>query len=241
MVRFAVMLVKPLYLGDSVQCPVCGKHYRKFLPYGYVKSRSNALCPNCLSLERHRLLWLYFQRKTDILASSKSFLHIAPEICFVSRLRKTHLDYKTADLESPWADFHFNIEDIPMADESFDVIMANHILEHVDNLDKALSEVYRVLKKGGCAILISPINPKREVTYEDKSITSPLEREKHFGQKDHLREFGTDYAQVIKQDCVEIIEDKFIDTLSDEEKERYALIHSPQTTIEQYVFVAKKK
>ncbi|MDR0790654.1 MAG: class I SAM-dependent methyltransferase [Bacteroidales bacterium] len=223
-VRLAIVFIKPFYWGNKVECSVCGKHYRKFLPYGYVHSRPNALCPNCLSLERHRLLWLYFNKKTDILTSSLSFLHIAPEICFVSRLKSTNLDYKTADLESPWADLHFNIENIPLADESFDVVMANHILEHVEDLDKALNEIYRVLKTGGRAILLSPVNPNREVTYEDKTITDPLAREKAFGQKDHLREFGKDYAQVIGKDNVVVIEDKdFIHGFTNQQIYRYGL------------------
>ena len=224
-VRFVIIFVKPFYLGNKVECPICGKHYRKFLPYGYVNSRPNALCPNCLSLERHRLLWLYFNKKTTILSSSISFLHIAPEICFISRLKKTKLDYKTADLESPWADLHFNIENIPLDDGSFDIVMANHILEHVEDLNKALNEVYRVLKSGGMAILLSPVNFNRELTYEDPSIIDPQEREKAFGQKDHLREFGRDYAQVITRDCVEVIkeDESFIKDFSKQELYRYGL------------------
>lgn len=149
-VYLATNLLKVFYLGDNVKCSVCGKHYRKFLPYGYVNQRSNALCPNCLSLERHRLLWLYINNKTNLFTDNLRFLHIAPELCFINKFKNSNnLTYHTADLESPWADIHLNIEDMPLDDESYDVIMANHILEHVENLDKALKEIYRVLKKGG--------------------------------------------------------------------------------------------
>lgn len=240
-VYIATNILKVFYLGNRVSCTVCGKHYRKFLPYGYVVQRSNALCPNCLSLERHRLLWLYLNDETSIFKEELKFLHIAPELCFIKKFRSMkNLDYKTADLESPWADIHLNIEDMPLETESFDVIMANHILEHVENLDKALSEITRVLKTGGWAILLSPINPKREKTYSDPSITDPLEREKHFGQKDHLREFGLDYKEVLEGSGLEVVEDKFIEKLSEEEIRTFALVEG-EITIEQSIFICYKR
>lgn len=240
-VRFAMLCCKPFYLGNKKECPVCGKHYRKFLPYGYVVSRENALCPNCLALERHRLLWLFLQEKTNLFTENLSFLHIAPEICFIDKFKKlNNLNYKTADLESPWADIHLNIEEMPLEDSSFDVLMANHILEHVEHLDKALSEIYRVLKVGGWAILLSPINPKRETTYEDASITDPLEREKHFGQKDHVREFGKDYAQVLASAGFEVEESDFASTLSKEVLERMSLASEDVSNIVNHIFVVHK-
>lgn len=241
-VYLATSFSKIFYLGNKVECPICGKHYRKFLPYGYVISRENALCPNCLSLERHRLLWLYLKGKTNLFKEEISFLHIAPELCFIPRFRKQdNIKYTTADLESPWADIHLNIENMPIEDNSYDALMANHILEHVDNLDKALSEIRRVLKPGGWAILISPINPNRETTYSDPSITNPIEREKHFGQKDHVREFGKDYADVLRGSGLEIIEDRFIENLDKEILKRYALADIENLNIENHVFIAYKK
>lgn len=241
-VYLATSCSKIFYLGNKVECPICGKHYRKFLPYGYIISRENALCPNCLSLERHRLLWLYLKEKTNLFKEDISFLHIAPELCFIPRFRKQdNIKYTTADLESPWADIHLNIENIPIEDNSYDALMANHILEHVDNLDKALSEIRRVLKPGGWAILISPINPKRETTYSDPSITNPIEREKHFGQKDHVREFGKDYAEVLRESGLEVIEDRFIESLDKEILKRYALADIENLNIENHVFICFKR
>ena len=240
-VRIAMLCCKPLYLGNQKECPVCGKHYRKFLPYGYVTSRDNALCPNCLALERHRLLWLFLQTKTDLFSSKLSFLHIAPEICFIKRFKAVPtLDYKTADLESPWADIHLNVESMPLESESFDVIMANHILEHVEHLDKAMSEIFRVLKKGGWAVLLSPINPERETTYEDSSITSPEEREKHFGQKDHLREFGKDYAEVLSRAGFMVEDIDFVSSIDAQTVERYALASGEVSSIVNHIFVVRK-
>ena len=122
-VYFSMKFLKVFYIGNRVECPVCGKHYRKFLPYGYVHSRENALCPNCLSLERHRLLWLYLKEETNIFKDNLSFLHIAPELCFMGYFRKQeNIKYTTADLESPWADIHLNVEDMPLETSSYDVV-----------------------------------------------------------------------------------------------------------------------
>ena len=143
---WAVPVVGLLYRGRGVECPVCGSHYRRFLPYGYVSSRPNALCPHCLSLERHRLLWLYLTRETDLLERFPRTLHIAPEVCIMRHL-KPHFaahpgQYLTADLESPLADLHFDVQQIPLADDSVEVILCNHLLEHVADDRKALRELH---------------------------------------------------------------------------------------------------
>ena len=147
------------YIGRGVECPVCGTRRRKFLPYGYVHSRPNALCPRCLSLERHRLLWLYLQRETDLPTAYPRILHIAPEVCLMRKLRK-HYDghpglYLTADLESPLADLHFDVQHIPLEDDFTDVVICNHILEHVEDDRQALRELHRILKPGGWGIVLS--------------------------------------------------------------------------------------
>ena len=112
MAGWAVPLAGLLYKGRGAECPVCGARYRRFMPYGYVHSRSNALCPNCLSLERHRLLWLYLSRETELLQNLPRTLHIAPEVCILRHLKPRFADcperYLTADLESPLADLHFD-------------------------------------------------------------------------------------------------------------------------------------
>lgn len=115
---WAVPAAGLFYKGRGVECPVCGSRYRRFMPYGYVQSRANALCPKCLSLERHRLLWLYLTRETDLLTSFPRTLHIAPEVCIMRHLKphfKGHPgQYVTADLESPLADLHFDVQQIPL-------------------------------------------------------------------------------------------------------------------------------
>jgi len=229
------------YPGNNVECPVCGSHYRKFLPYGRFRMRDNALCPHCLSLERHRLMWLYLKNKTEFFQKPAKVLHIAPEYCFIKRFQKLkNIDYYSADLESPLARVRLDVQNIPFDNDSFDVIFCNHTLEHVKDDIKALNELYRVMKPGGWGIIISPINVSRDKTYEDASITSPAEREKHFGQSDHLREYGLDYPERLKTGGfkVEIVD--LISGMDPERVKRYGLMVYDAFTEEDLVYVVKK-
>jgi SAM-dependent methyltransferase len=240
--RVAARLAGLLYIGNKVECPVCGHHYREFLPYG-VKVRKNALCPHCLSLERHRLLWLYLKERSNLFTASLRVLHIAPEHCYLERFRKMpNLKYTTADLESPWADVKMDVHQIPFDENSFDVVFCNHVMEHVDSDHRAMSEIYRVLSPGGWAIMQSPINEERETTYEDPTITSPEEREKVFGQKDHVREFGKDYGSRMAAAGFKVEMDPFANTLGHEKLERYAIYvgERKRVSIEEMIFVAQK-
>ncbi len=196
----AARMLSVFYIGNRVECTICNHRYRSFLPYGRVITRKNALCPNCLSLERHRLMYLYLHRETNFFQEPIKLLHIAPEACFLEVGEKQpNIEYTTADLESPWAKVKMDVHDIPFEDHSFDVIICNHLLEHVDDDIKAMSEMNRVMKPGGWGIMQVPVNGDREVTYEDRSVTDPIEREKHFGQKDHVREYGRDYPERLKK------------------------------------------
>jgi SAM-dependent methyltransferase len=218
--RFAAVF----YLGNDVECPVCGGHFRKFLGYGYNQVRPNVLCPKCLSLERHRLLWLYLKNRTDFFTARKKVLHIAPEQCFYKAFRRmSNLTYVTADLESPLADLKLDIQHMPLPDDEFDVVICNHVLEHVPDDRQAIREIFRVLKKGGFAILQVPTSYSKEHTYEDPAITDPAERELHFRQKDHYRLYGRDYLDRLMEAGFHIPEINYLDELSLVEKERYRL------------------
>ena len=214
------------YSGSAVTCPVCEKSYREFLPYGRINPRPNALCPNCLSLERHRLIWLYLKEKTGFFNRKLSILHIAPEACYIKRFEKIHGDqYITADIESPLAKVKMDIHQIPFPENTFDAVLCNHVLEHVQDDIKAMSEINRVLKPGGFAIMQVPFfNPVQEHTFEDNSITDPREREKIFGQDDHVRKYGTDYPKRIEQAGLKPVEDGFVNELSEDARKKYGLV-----------------
>ncbi len=213
------------YAGRAVECPVCEKRYRKFLPYGRISTRENALCPNCLSLERHRLIWVYLQQQTDFFKTKKNILHVAPEACFIPRFEKIHGDgYITADIESPLAKVKMDIHEIPFGENKFDVVLCNHVLEHVRDDIQAMREIHRVLKPGGFAILQVPFfRPIPDVTFEDHTITDKREREKIFGQDDHVRKYGHDYSQRIAQSGLTPVEDNFVFTLAEPTVKKLAL------------------
>jgi predicted SAM-dependent methyltransferase len=213
------------YSGTNVTCPICESSYRKFLPYGRINPRENALCPNCLSLERHRLIWLYLQEQTDFFKSRKDILHIAPEACYINRFEKLHGDkYITADIESPLAKVKMDIHQIPFNENKFDVVLCNHVLEHVRDDIQAMKEIHRVLKPGGFAILQIPFfNPVPDVTFEDASITDKREREKIFGQDDHVRKYGHDYSKRITQSGLRAVEENFVNNLPEEKLKKFGL------------------
>ncbi len=239
LIRFSNLfsvLIRPFYLGNKVECPVCGGHFRKFLPYGYGTAADNRLCPKCLSLERHRLLWLYLKKKTDFFSAPLKVLHFAPEQPFLKRFRALkNLDYTTADLDSPIADLHLDVTKIDQPDNSYDVVICNHVLEHVDDAGKAFAEIKRILRPGGWAVLLVPINPDVD-TFEDPTVTDPKERERLFGQYDHVRQFGRDYAQVLERAGFVVDADRLYYELSDAERERMRLARRG----EELVYVVRK-
>jgi len=179
--HFFLILLSPFYRGNTFEDPINGITYRKLLPYGRLQSRNNALAPNSMSLERHRLLWLFMKEKTNLFTEKAKFLHVAPEYCFIKRFKKlSNLDYITGDLLSPWADVKMDIHQIPFNENQFDIIMCNHVLEHVEDDKKAMSEFYRVMKPGGWGIFQVPIDYNHTETLEDPAIKTAEEREKYY-------------------------------------------------------------
>ncbi len=213
------------YAGKAVQCPICLHNYGRFLPYGRINPRPNALCPSCLSLERHRLIWLYLREKTTFFSKPQDILHIAPEHCFMAPFQLRHGDhYITADLESPLAKVKMDIHKMPFKDGSFDAVLCNHVLEHVDDDIQAMKEILRVLRPGGWAIMQVPFfSPVPEHTIEDKSITGVREREKAFGQDDHVRKYGKDYTARIERSGLIAKADPFASQLSEDEARRFGV------------------
>ncbi len=212
------------YKGNRYTDPIDGKSYRKFLSYGYGVQRPNVLAPGSLSLERHRLLWLYLKNETAFFKVPKKVLHIAPEQAFYKRFRQQkNLDYITADLNSPLADVKTDITNLPFKNNQFDVIFCNHVLEHVLDDKKAMQELFRVLKKGGFGIFQIPQDLNRETTYEDANITNPKERSKHFGQYDHVRVYGRDYFDRLRDVGFEVTPIDYSQKISVELFEKYRL------------------
>ena len=197
--HLALQSVAWAYAGSSLEDPIVGKSYRKMLPYGRVRSRPNALAPHSLSLERHR--------------------------AYLKRFKKLgHLDYVTADLDSPWADHHFDCHDIPFEDASFDVLMANHLMEHVQDDRRVLAEFHRVLRPGGWAVLQVPIDYENEATEEDPMVTDPMERERLYWQQDHVRLYGhKDYPNRLRAAGFDVEVVDMLELLGSELYERYSL------------------
>ncbi|BDX37359.1 hypothetical protein CYCD_07140 [Tenuifilaceae bacterium CYCD] len=133
------------------------------------------------------------------------------------------MEYITADLISPWADVKMDVQAIPFPDSQFDVVICNHVLEHVDSDHKAMQEIHRVLKPNGFAILQVPMDLSMEKTLEDPSINTPELREKHYQQRDHLRLYGRDYGDRLRNAGFVVEENDFVKTFSAQLVERYAL------------------
>lgn len=231
---WAVPIMGLWYIGKGKECPLCGCRRRKFLPYGYVTQRDNALCPNCLALERHRTLWLWLLRESDIgrgAVALPRLLHVAPEVALMRKFHKIYAkqpaDYVTADLESPLADLHFDIQHIPLEDESFDVVICNHIMEHVEDDRLAMREIMRIMRKGGWGVILSPVDLQRDKTFEDDTITDEAERTRIFGQYDHRRIYGRDYAERLREAGFEVYECDYANLIPAKEKQLYALTDEP--------------
>lgn len=212
------------YRGDRYEDPIDRKTFKSFLPYGYENVRDNVLSPSTLSLERHRLLWLYLQNETDLLTRPQKLLHFAPEQCFYKRFRESEtIQYTTTDLNSPLADVPADICNLPFADNQFDFILCNHVLEHIPDDFKAMQEIYRVLKPGGIAILQIPLENNRDVTFEDDSITDRKERARIFGQYDHVRVYGMDYFDRLAQVGFDVNAVDYTKELGAKKVDRYRL------------------
>lgn len=223
-------------------CPICKQEVRLFVPAG-VKLRRNAQCPVCKTLERHRFIWLYLERFTDVFTPSpKSVLHFAPEKGFYDKFKSIEeIDYTPVDFnpDHPRSIRAVDIQTIPFEDNRFDVIMCNHVLEHIPDDKKAISELFRVLKPGGTAYICVPMKRGLETTYEDPSHDTPELRELYYGQDDHLRWYGSDFAELLKAFSVKAISPS--DVFTDKEVEEYALLRNEALFADDILFVCTKE
>ncbi len=206
-----------------VECPICGWRFREFLPHG-LQRRENARCPRCSSLERQRLMYLYLQRRTDFFDRPLQVLHFAPEPYFMDFGTRDNLDVVTADLDYPHVDVNLDITGLPMRDGTFDVVICSHVLEHVPDDAAAMREIHRVLKPGGWAVLMVPYDRSQAETFEDPSVTDPAERVRLFGQYDHVRLYGRDYADRLRDAGFMVTEDELAREV---DRHRYGLLDEP--------------
>ena len=203
-------------------CPICAHSCDRFLPQG-LRKRPDARCPSCGSLERHRLVWLYLNKHTDFFdGKKKSVLHVAPEPCLESRFRTAiGSGYVTADLNDPRAKLKIDIEKSGLPSHSFDVIYCSHVLEHVGDDRRALSELQRLLKPNGWAMILVPILGKE--TFEDPTIVEPSARLAAFGQADHVRRYGPDFVQRLRDARFDVKTIRPSDLAGKEDCERMSL------------------
>jgi len=214
-----------IHFGLARYCLCCKAHVRRFQPF-WLDPNPEAACPVCGSMQRHRLIWLYVNRKTDLFdGNQKKMLHIAPEPELARLFQKPdYIDYLSADLSAPNAMVKMDITDIPYSNNSFDVIYCSHVLEHVSDDGKAMHEFHRVLKPGGWAILQVPITA--ETTFEDATVNTDQQRERLFGQSDHVRRYGPDYKDRLMDAGFSVTVDSFVQGLDDRAIIRFGLMRN---------------
>ena len=187
--------------GDQVYCVICSKSFITFLPFGLMpqSKRANAQCPNCFSLERTRLYWLFLKSIDGFFDCRKNILHVAPESSLFSEFSRTrHFRYFPIDrfevgYSYPKGTINMDVTSLAFEDNYFDFILCSHVLEHVEDDVTAMRELYRVLKVDGLGIIQVPVDYRREITHEDPLIRTQDGRREAFGQYDHVRTYGTDY------------------------------------------------
>lgn len=183
------------------ECNTCGFAGR-FLPGGRPP-RYDAKCPRCLSVERHRLVVLALEEADP--GPFGSVLHFAPEPAMEAFLRSRADSYRSADITPGRADLLLDIENIDLPEDSLDVVVASHVLEHVDDA-AALASIHRVLKPGALLVALVPIVEAWAQTYENPAIVDPAERLLHFGQEDHIRYYGRDFVDRLRAGGFEVTE-----------------------------------
>ena len=214
--------------GNNVHCPCCDASYITFLPAGIVK-RANAACPNCGSLERHRLLWLYLKKQGDLFTKHLKLLHPAPEKLYYKIFSSLgNIAYYPTDLNPEGYGYgkktlKMDITNITFDDNFFDAIICNHVLEHVPDDNKAMREMYRVLKPGCWAIINVPLDMSRDATFEDATINDAKKQLEVFGQPDHVRIYGRDYISRLQQAGFEVDVIDFAKKFDEAERFRYGL------------------
>ena len=217
--------MSPLFAGDMVECPVCGKSSRRWISLGY----DEGLCPRCLSEPRHRMIILYMLNELDLATKQLRILHFAAEYCFIRRFRHMpNINHVVADLDPSHGGVKMDITDIPLEPDTVDLVVCSHVLEHVQDDAKAMRELRRVLRPGGTALIMCPVEQERPTTYEDPSIVTPEARREAFHQNDHVRIYGADFSDRLGAAGFEVKPDRYGQRLG-EQAARYGL--RPKATL----------
>ena len=213
------------YLGNSYWCPCCGWPNRGFLDReGVFGLNEDGYCPRCNAKARHRRDWLYLKANTNLFTDELRLLEVAPCRALARQFRRMpNLQFLGLDLD-PTAVSTTVAGDVaaaPLDSEVIDAVVCIHVLEHVNDDRAALEEIFRVLRPGGWALVSVPLL-SGELTREDPAITAPEDRERMFGEKDHVRYYGTDFIDRLEGAGFEVDLNPS-NAIQDDEQRRYGL------------------
>ncbi len=182
------------FLGTKYTCPCCGWHVRAFTDDNAIlRERSLSYCPRCNSKARHRRIWLFLEEKTNLFSERLRLFEVSPKYSFARRFKAMpNIVYFGADLvRRPHISARMDLTAVPVRSDTFDAVICVHVLEEIIDDRKAMSELYRVLKPSGWAVVSVPTRMD-QLTYEDPAITRPGERQRAFGEAAHVRIYGHD-------------------------------------------------
>ncbi len=233
-IRYVIQSMLSGNESNPVYCPIAQCEFKR-----YVRIGNRKITPTNGARERHRLVWLYLTNELDILERNLQVLHISPELSYFQVFRRLkNLTYYAGDkmvegYSNQKGIEHVDLTSLEFDNERFDIAICNHVLEHIPDDRKAMSEMYRVLKPGGTAIVTVPINENSVVTYEDASIVTPSERTLHFGQWDHVRYYGVDISERLIQVGFAVYAERYAEKYTVDEYDRFGLCND-------IIFVCKK-
>ena len=206
--------------GDEVTCPICGSSFRAFLPRN---RKPNVQCPRCWSLVRHRALWLFLRDRMRVGERPVRLLHFAPEQGIERRLRALPMvEYTSGDIDNAIADDRVDIARLPYADESFDIVLCSHVLEHVPDDRAAIHELARIVKPGGTVVVVVPIRGEKTEEFKDPSpIPAYADGYLRIGPHGHVRDVGADYPHRLEAAGFSVQVVDHAASLSEAERSRY--------------------
>lgn len=229
--RAARRLLGVRYRGSGYTDPICGRSWARFA--SGPRGRPQAYCPGCWSAERHRVLWLFLERE-GWLEGDRRVLHVAPEAGIAARLRsREDLTYVSTDLDPGAAMVAADLTALPFPDGAFDLVICNHVLEHIPRDVDAIRELRRVLTDDGALITQHPVDARRAETFEDPAATDAAERERLFFQADHVRIYGRDFEERLRRGGFgEVTRTRYRERVDPAEARRFRLEQLPSTAPE---------